>query len=310
MYIGLPKSGSTTFHSLMTHLGLPSFHVGGPGLMAGLTKAHPSLAEAYSADEASCARYGRTVNGPLPMHHILQMIGPSAICCMLSSSGYRAFSDDPWPLLYRHIDQMMPHTKFVLWAREPQEWARSFTSFFRPFDDTKWLRLAYGTCNMSTEVEPLLASTMHMHVSGVRNHFEASPSRRTRLLLIEDMGAAGLPQKLCEFVMSNATHHGATHPRCAALATMPHVLPKTEGLAFERRSNLPLGPPMELPTWRQCVAELEQQTSPHGRRTERRIATPISAIGIAEPTTLAEAMAEAMAGTAMARTAMAASSLS
>ena len=267
MYIGPPKTGSSSFHSLMTHLSLPSFHVGGPGLLDVLTQAAPSLEEAYAADEVSCRSHGRTVFGPMPDKHITQLIGRPAIDCMLETSGYHSFSDDPWPLLYRHVDRNFPTTRFIMWARDPADWARSFVRFFRDFDDTRWLRLAYGLCNVTEEQEPLLQDVMRQHVEQVRAYFASSSdaSRRSRLLVIEDINAPGLPHALCAFALANTSQSW----HCSQLSGMPHILPPTSQLGYKDSYNLPLGRPADISAWRSCVSS-RQSGSLHGSRRLRR----------------------------------------
>ena len=53
VYLGPPKSATTTFHDIMKHLGLHSMHIGGLGTMDVLTHATPSLADAFADDDRS-----------------------------------------------------------------------------------------------------------------------------------------------------------------------------------------------------------------------------------------------------------------
>ena len=248
VYIGPPKTGSSSFHALMTHIGLPSFHVGGPGLMDATAHGEPSFGSAFQADELSCAETGRTVHGPLPTSRIVQMIGSAAIDCMFTSSGYTAFADDPWPLLYRHINQLVPDARFVLWAREPRAWARSFVQFFQSMKNIRWLRLAYGVCNMTAAYEPFLSELMREHVAQVRAYFDHHD--RSRLMVIDDLNALGVPHQLCAFALGNASH-----PMCKRVAAIPHILPTSGDSGFKNKYNVPLGQPIEIPAWRQCVAD-------------------------------------------------------
>jgi hypothetical protein len=205
-YIGPPKSGSSSFHALMHQLGVNSFHVGGPGLLDGLptTKAKPSLATLYAADKAACARTKRTALGPLPEREIQRAIGQEAVSCMLTATGYRAFSDDPWPLLYKTVDELqLPRTRFIMWERDPDEWATSFVRFFSNSAGRAepWLRLAYGVCTIDNSSLPLLSETMRRHILGVRAYFAGDKRRRERLLLLRDLHTPGLADRICNFVL-------------------------------------------------------------------------------------------------------------
>jgi hypothetical protein len=167
---------------------------------------------------------------------------------MFSSSGYTAFADDPWPLLYRHINELVPDARFVLWAREPRAWARSFVHFFQPYKDIRWLRLAYGICNMTAAYEPFLSELMREHVAQVRAYFDHHD--RSRLMVIDDLNAPGVPHQLCAFALGNASN-----PICNRVAAIPHILPPSADLGFKDKYNVPLGKPIEIPAWRQCVAD-------------------------------------------------------
>jgi hypothetical protein len=43
---------------------------------------------------------------------------------------YQAFEDNPWPLIYRELDEMFPGSKFVLTLRPTDSWLRSLTKHF------------------------------------------------------------------------------------------------------------------------------------------------------------------------------------
>lgn len=257
VYLGPPKSATTTFHDIMKHLGLHSMHIGGPGTMDVLTHATPSLADAFADDDRSCARSGRTALGPLPMSRVAKLVGHAAIACMLTASGYHAFADDPWPLLYATIDALVPSTRFVLWARPSDDWARSFVRFFAPLTPKKsrWLRLSYGVCNITKASEPLLSRVMREHVARVRAYFASGPARAARLLLIDNLDAADAQAELCAFALGVA--NVSSHPRCRALLSKPMqrtLPPETSGKPpWSLRYNAPLGPAWEIPAWRGCV---------------------------------------------------------
>lgn len=43
---------------------------------------------------------------------------------------YDAFQDNPWPLVYEHLDRHCPGSRFILTVRDPQSWIRSQVRFF------------------------------------------------------------------------------------------------------------------------------------------------------------------------------------
>ncbi len=47
---------------------------------------------------------------------------------------YDAFEDNPWPLLYRELDQACPGSKFILTTRRPRSWIRSMRKYFGDYE--------------------------------------------------------------------------------------------------------------------------------------------------------------------------------
>jgi len=43
---------------------------------------------------------------------------------------YDAFQDNPWPILYRELDQRYPGSRFILTLRDPRDWIRSQVAYF------------------------------------------------------------------------------------------------------------------------------------------------------------------------------------
>ena len=43
---------------------------------------------------------------------------------------YDAFQDNPWPVLYRHLDAIRPGSRFVLTIRAPDAWIDSVVAHF------------------------------------------------------------------------------------------------------------------------------------------------------------------------------------
>ena len=41
-----------------------------------------------------------------------------------------AFEDNPWPLLYKRLDQEFPNSRFILTIRDNDKWLRSVVNYF------------------------------------------------------------------------------------------------------------------------------------------------------------------------------------
>ena len=80
---------------------------------------------------------------------LADLIGMPLLTCMLNSSGYAAFSDDPWPLLWPEIERLSGvEARYVLWERPAAAWAASVGTYFTSdLTDFDWLRFAWGVCN-------------------------------------------------------------------------------------------------------------------------------------------------------------------
>lgn len=259
-FIGLPKSGSTTFHELMHSLDVPSFHVGGGGHLD-----QPKLSLPLRQRARDVCMHGQPTQ-PSPMYiPALQLIGDANMYCMATRSGYRAFADDPWPLLWPYVEEAVPDSKFVLWEREPAQWAASAVRYFDDDIDWDWLRLFYGACNMSVAYEQHLETVAQTHYAAVRTHFlgDDAPAERRARLLIVDYADKHAGKRVCEFAL------GAGATRCADIERMPRALPEKwlEGPDAER-VKMPLGKPGQIATFGECVREFEGIIGGAARRTE------------------------------------------
>jgi uncharacterized membrane protein YkvA (DUF1232 family) len=84
-----------------------------------------------------------------------------------------AFSDNPWPLLFRELDARFPGSKFVLTVREPQAWTGSMVRHFddRSSDVLQWI---YGVPCVAGN-EACCVKVYEAHNAEVRAHFASRP---------------------------------------------------------------------------------------------------------------------------------------
>lgn len=85
-----------------------------------------------------------------------------------------AFSDNPWPLLYRELDAAFPGSKFILTFRDPDQWLASMVRHFgeAPNDVMQWI---YGVpCPKGNEMRCLHVYAGHN--AAVRAHFAGRPN--------------------------------------------------------------------------------------------------------------------------------------
>lgn len=105
-----------------------------------------------------------------------------------------AFNDNPWPILFRELDEAFPDAKFILTWRTPERWIASVVRHFadRPGDMARWIYgVPYPIGNEARYLEVYAA-----HNTAVRAHFAARPGK----LLEIDFTQGGGWTELCAFL--------------------------------------------------------------------------------------------------------------
>jgi len=116
---------------------------------------------------------------------------------------YGAFEDNPWPLLFRHVDQACPGAKFVFTHRAPQRWIRSASRYFAKRNNAT-LDLIYGSRNFRIAgSEAIAVARYEQHNTEIREYFRSRPQD----ILEWDLEAQPEWEPLCRFL-------GCPVPRC------------------------------------------------------------------------------------------------
>lgn len=142
--IGFQKTGTSSLNRALAMLG---YRAGG-----GLRVNHPK---------------GIAIAPPLTREKIL----PAAF---IRAREADAFSDNPWPLLYRELDAAFAGSKFILTFRDPDPWLASMVRHFgdKPSDMMQWI---YGVpCPKGNEMR-----CVHVyagHNAAVRSYFAGRPN--------------------------------------------------------------------------------------------------------------------------------------
>ncbi|WP_299684393.1 sulfotransferase family protein [uncultured Tateyamaria sp.] len=98
------------------------------------------------------------------------------------SKEYDSFQDNPWPLVYREMDEMWPDAKFILTTRDADRWVKSQVSHFGA-RSTPMRELIYGKGRgMPFGNEEHYKATMLAHNDAVRAYFAG---REGKLLEID-----------------------------------------------------------------------------------------------------------------------------
>ena len=213
-YIGLEKSGTSSFADFSwRHLNLTSLH------------AQHLVFQRLGFGYYNCmpTHAARARQRELPdwkaYTHELDAYGKLST---LLTADVGAWSDSPFPGIFRFIDEHVPGAKFVLWPRDASAWAKSLVEYYCDYmpnmashNDREGLHM-YGHCHLCPDVNSSKSKgrgneghTLHHdikaayenHVASVRHYFNATAERRMRLLLI-DFAAPDAGRRLCEFVFS------------------------------------------------------------------------------------------------------------
>jgi hypothetical protein len=107
---------------------------------------------------------------------------------------FDAFQDNPWPILYKELDQRFPSSKFILTLREPAEWIRSQVRHFGRHE-TPMRTWIYGF-GCPEENEDRYLQRFESHNREVLSYFSDRPND----LLVMDLTLNDGWQELCAFL--------------------------------------------------------------------------------------------------------------
>jgi hypothetical protein len=107
---------------------------------------------------------------------------------------YDAVQDNPWPLLFRELDEWYPGSRFILTRRDPDKWISSVTRHFGS-DDTPMRAWIYGVGHPEGHEETYLAR-FRRHYEQVEAYFRHRPQD----LLSMDLTAGDGWDELCPFL--------------------------------------------------------------------------------------------------------------
>jgi len=138
---------------------------------------------------------------------------------------YDAFQDNPWPILYRELDERYPGSRFVMTIRSPESWIRSQVNDFG-LAETPMRRYIYGDDAGCPEGnEDTYVARYERHNREVLEYFEGRPGD----LCVMDLPGGDGWQKLCDFLGHEAPDEPFPRANTASLSrklknTLDHVL--------------------------------------------------------------------------------------
>ncbi|WP_372885154.1 sulfotransferase family protein, partial [Shimia sp.] len=107
---------------------------------------------------------------------------------------YDAFEDNPWPLIYRELDQRYPGSKFILTIRDEESWIKSVVNHLGYLPDPMQT-LVYGV-GFPAGYEDVFLARYRRHNEEVQAHFADRPED---LLVVDFAAGQGWPE-ICAFL--------------------------------------------------------------------------------------------------------------
>lgn len=108
---------------------------------------------------------------------------------------FDAFQDNPWPLLYKELDQIYPGSKFILTVRRPRSWLKSMKQYFGNYEAAaeSWI---YGE-GITPRRNPHKCMRIYKrHNEAVQDYFKDRPQD----LLVFDLSKGSQWEQLCGFL--------------------------------------------------------------------------------------------------------------
>jgi hypothetical protein len=180
---------------------------------------------------------GYTVTGPDARDHVDPARTALEACRRLSYE-FDAFQDNPWPLLYREMDELHPGSRFILTVRPTDQWIRSMVSHFGT-DDTAMRRWIYGHGHPLGN-ERVYIDRYERHTREVRAYFSQRPEDLLELAITDGQGW----EPLCSFLGEPVPN--VPFPRSNSAVSrrrkrrLPHrILRRLRSLGSERGSGRP-----------------------------------------------------------------------
>ena len=136
---------------------------------------------------------GYRVTGPNEVHNPNISRDVLKIAHQLVSE-YDAFQDNPWPIIYKELDQTYPGSKFVLTIRPVEKWAKSVIGHFGP-DETPMRQWIYGVASPQAQ-DAIYTERYNRHNKEVQDYFNKRPDSLLVLRLTEGDGW----EQLCPFL--------------------------------------------------------------------------------------------------------------
>ncbi|MFT5668595.1 MAG: hypothetical protein ACI9DK_002800 [Vicingaceae bacterium] len=128
---------------------------------------------------------------------------------------FDAFVDNPWPLIFKELDQNFPDCKFILTTRNEENWIESVCNYFKN-SSTEIREIIYGQGSPIGN-EELYLTRYREHNKNVQEYFENKPNK----LLILDLIENDKWNSLCNFLKVGIPKENFPHENKTQFALKP-----------------------------------------------------------------------------------------
>ena len=125
---------------------------------------------------------------------------------------YDAFQDNPWPVLYKEMDEAYPGSKFIMTIRSSESWIRSQVKDFAT-TDTPMRQWIYGVGHPQGNEERFV-QRYERHNREVVEYFKNRPDD----FIVMDLPGGDGWEKLCDFLGHDVPDEPFPHANRASLS--------------------------------------------------------------------------------------------
>lgn len=142
---------------------------------------------------------------------------------------FDAFQDNPWPILFRELDEKWPGSRFILTIRNEDNWLRSVLRHFgsQAHPMQQWI---YGV-GYPKGNEEIFLERYRSHNAEVVEYFRDRPGD----LLVIDIESGDLWQPICEFLSLDVPQNAFPHANKGGPVWKLHRWAKDRGRRILRR---------------------------------------------------------------------------
>lgn len=153
---------------------------------------------------------------------------------------YDAFQDNPWPIIYKQLDRLLPDAKFILTIRDSDRWIESQVRYFGT-DDSPMRKWIYGKSHPKGN-EDIYRKRYESHNKEVLKHFAPNNEK----LLVMNLEEGDGWKKLCDFLGESTPNKPFPHANRSRKAVPKSDGPKTKTFSNMSKINYYKRPPSPL----------------------------------------------------------------